>query len=107
MFGRRLLIARLGPVIPLKFPLLRLQTKLELFTSFFTQLRRLCAARYSQKPHFKPVIMDLEIPVRPNPIVTRLDSHEFKAIFNDGLRALIDIFKRNDFELRIAGGAVR
>lgn len=51
--------------------------------------------------------MDTGTPVRPDPIVTRLDTPEFRAIFNDGLRELIAIFKRNDFELRIAGGAVR
>lgn len=45
--------------------------------------------------------------VRADPIVTRLATAEFKAIFNEGLHDLIDIFKRNDHELRIAGGAVR
>lgn len=45
--------------------------------------------------------------VRSNPIVFRLDSVEFKSIFNDSLYSLADIFKRNHYELRIAGGAVR
>lgn len=45
--------------------------------------------------------------VRADPIVTRLATAEFQAIFNDGLHDMIDIFKRNNYELRIAGGAVR
>lgn len=46
-------------------------------------------------------------PVRSDPIVTRLATAEFRAIFNDSLQDMIDIFKQNNYELRIAGGAVR
>ncbi|RNA23117.1 CCA tRNA nucleotidyltransferase mitochondrial [Brachionus plicatilis] len=37
----------------------------------------------------------------------KLDSLEFKSIWNDELNYLFDLFERNDFKIRIAGGAVR
>ena len=38
---------------------------------------------------------------------TKLDSQEFKELFTPELNQLIALFEKNDFELRIAGGAVR
>ena len=50
---------------------------------------------------------DSNIKTRPNPIVTKIDSDEFRSIFTKSLNRLIEIFKQNNYELRIAGGAVR
>lgn len=48
------------------------------------------------------------IKVRDPPIVKTLGSKEFKSILNNvGVEELVDIFKKNNYELRIAGGAVR
>lgn len=44
---------------------------------------------------------------RENPIIMKLDTPEFNALFNDELRSLISIFKEYGYEIRIAGGAVR
>lgn len=54
----------------------------------------------------QPVIRK-HIPHRSDPIVTKLDSTEFRSIFNESLDELIALFKRNGYEIRIAGGAVR
>lgn len=51
--------------------------------------------------------MDLNLKVRVDPIVFKLDTPEFKSIFNEELVDLIDLFKKHDYELRVAGGAVR
>lgn len=37
----------------------------------------------------------------------QLSSTEFKSLFNDGLNGLAEIFGKHQYELRIAGGAVR
>ncbi|XP_023659892.1 CCA tRNA nucleotidyltransferase 1, mitochondrial isoform X1 [Paramormyrops kingsleyae] len=37
----------------------------------------------------------------------QLKTKEFESLFTDGLNAIADIFKKHQFELRIAGGAVR
>lgn len=42
-----------------------------------------------------------------SPITIKLESNELKSIYSSELNSLADIFKRNGFELRIAGGAVR
>lgn len=112
MFSRRLLSTRLGSVnvhhSDILIEILSTQITIIIFAVFCSQ-QLLHSVRLSQKTHFKPVIiMDGDsAAVRPNPIVTRLESAEFKSIFNPSLYELIDIFKRNNYELRIAGGAVR
>ncbi|XP_026291077.1 CCA tRNA nucleotidyltransferase 1, mitochondrial isoform X1 [Frankliniella occidentalis] len=45
--------------------------------------------------------------VRDNPIIMKLDSKEFKAVFTPELETLANIFRKNNYEIRIAGGAVR
>uniref|UniRef100_A0A336M097 CSON009557 protein n=1 Tax=Culicoides sonorensis TaxID=179676 RepID=A0A336M097_CULSO len=50
-------------------------------------------------------IKDLKI--RENPIVMKLDSPQYHAIFTDELHTLLDLFKKYDFEIRLAGGPVR
>ncbi|XP_034023340.1 CCA tRNA nucleotidyltransferase 1, mitochondrial [Thalassophryne amazonica] len=37
----------------------------------------------------------------------RLQSTEFQSVFTDGLKALADVFAKHQYEVRIAGGAVR
>lgn len=55
----------------------------------------------------KKSVLQSDLNPRAVPIVCKLDSKEFKSIFNESLGDLIAIFKKNNFELRIAGGAVR
>ncbi|XP_054746971.1 CCA tRNA nucleotidyltransferase 1, mitochondrial [Anastrepha obliqua] len=71
-------------------------------------------AETSQKPSLhssasQPILKQLGVPskMRSNPAFKKIDTSEFHSIFTDELRALIDIFKRYNYELRIAGGAVR
>ncbi|XP_030753461.1 CCA tRNA nucleotidyltransferase 1, mitochondrial isoform X2 [Sitophilus oryzae] len=44
---------------------------------------------------------------RENPVIMKLESPEFRSIFTDELKALIDLFKKYNYEIRVAGGAVR
>lgn len=37
----------------------------------------------------------------------KLKTSEFESLFNDGLNGLAEVFQKNQYELRIAGGAVR
>lgn len=53
------------------------------------------------------IVINSDLKQRANPIVCKLESVEFKSIFNESLDDLIAIFKKNNYELRIAGGAVR
>lgn len=45
--------------------------------------------------------------IRPDPAVKKIDTPEFKSIFTEELRTLIGLFAKYNYELRIAGGAVR
>lgn len=45
--------------------------------------------------------------MREDPAFTKVDSEEFHSIFTPELEALVDLFKKYNYELRIAGGAVR
>ena len=44
---------------------------------------------------------------RENPVIDKLDSSEFRALFSPELKILEDTFKKYGYEIRIAGGAVR
>ncbi|GJQ79227.1 hypothetical protein Trydic_g5471 [Trypoxylus dichotomus] len=44
---------------------------------------------------------------REQPIITKLNTPAFKSIFTNELTLLISLFKKYNFEIRIAGGAVR
>lgn len=44
---------------------------------------------------------------RQNPVIMKLDFPEFKSIFTEELDVLISLFKEYNYEIRIAGGAVR
>lgn len=44
---------------------------------------------------------------RQDPVILKLTTPEFKSIFTPELETLVDLFRRNGYEIRIAGGAVR
>lgn len=44
---------------------------------------------------------------RENPVIAKLDTPAFKSIFTEEVKDLVSVFKKHNFELRIAGGAVR
>ncbi|KAH8264211.1 hypothetical protein KR038_004504 [Drosophila bunnanda] len=45
--------------------------------------------------------------IRQNPVFRKVDTPEFRSIFTPELEALVGLFKKYNYELRIAGGAVR
>ncbi|KYQ56083.1 tRNA-nucleotidyltransferase 1, mitochondrial [Trachymyrmex zeteki] len=51
--------------------------------------------------------MDDQPPSRVDPVVMKLDSPYFRSIFTPELEKLASLFKKHNYELRIAGGAVR
>lgn len=52
--------------------------------------------------------MQNHVKVRENPIVTNLaDDPLFKSIFTNELNDLVKLFEKYNYEIRIAGGAVR
>lgn len=46
-------------------------------------------------------------PYRSDPIIKTLDTPAFKAILTPEVKFLQEVFKRHNYELRVAGGAVR
>lgn len=50
-------------------------------------------------------IKDLKI--REDPVVLKLETPQYHAIFTEELHTLIDLFQKYDFEIRLAGGPVR
>lgn len=44
---------------------------------------------------------------RESPIITKLDTPAFKSIFTDELNSFVSLFRKHNYEIRIAGGAVR
>lgn len=44
---------------------------------------------------------------RPEPVIMKLEGPEFRSIFTPELNTLAEVFKKSNYELRIAGGAVR
>ncbi|XP_046658683.1 CCA tRNA nucleotidyltransferase 1, mitochondrial [Homalodisca vitripennis] len=61
------------------------------------------------KPYFKSSFRFYaqETKARENPIIMKLDTPEFSSLFTVELLTLASIFKNHNYELRIAGGAVR
>ncbi|XP_029173206.1 CCA tRNA nucleotidyltransferase 1, mitochondrial isoform X1 [Nylanderia fulva] len=53
------------------------------------------------------VKMTDQLTARSNPVIMRLDSPEFRSVFTPELESLASLFHRYNYELRIAGGAVR
>lgn len=51
---------------------------------------------------------DAQLPLsRDNPVIMKLNSPEFHSVFTPELQTLENLFKKYNYELRIAGGAVR
>ncbi|XP_054990748.1 CCA tRNA nucleotidyltransferase 1, mitochondrial [Sorex araneus] len=56
----------------------------------------------------RPLLTRPGAPGPRRPLVTmKLQSPEFQSLFTEGLKSLIELFAREEHELRIAGGAVR
>ncbi|XP_065355234.1 CCA tRNA nucleotidyltransferase 1, mitochondrial [Calliphora vicina] len=70
-------------------------------------LRSMSASCKQQTKELKPVVLGAPNKMRDNPAVKKIDTPEFKSIFTEELNALVDLFKKYNYELRIAGGAVR
>lgn len=51
--------------------------------------------------------MDPNVKVREDPVVVKLDNELFRSIFTDELNHLVEVFKKHNYEIRVAGGAVR
>lgn len=51
--------------------------------------------------------MDQELKCRENPVVLKLESAEFKSIFTPEVTILKSLFDKYQYEIRVAGGAVR
>ncbi|CAG9789363.1 unnamed protein product [Diatraea saccharalis] len=49
----------------------------------------------------------MELKCRESPVVTKLSSPEFHSIFTPEVQQLRNIFDKHNYEIRIAGGAVR
>ena len=47
------------------------------------------------------------IQYRQNPVIEQLSVEKCRSLFSKELHKLVELFRRNDFEIRIAGGAVR
>uniref|UniRef100_A0A182QZM7 Poly A polymerase head domain-containing protein n=1 Tax=Anopheles farauti TaxID=69004 RepID=A0A182QZM7_9DIPT len=85
------------------------QTRTLLKQIFYNNL--LCRYSSSNAERFKDFIakrrMEARAIARPDPVVMKIDSPEFHSIFTQELNDLIALFKRYNYEIRIAGGAVR
>lgn len=51
--------------------------------------------------------MDVELKCRENAVVLKLQSAEFKSIFTPEVTELKKLFDKYNYEIRVAGGAVR
>ena len=51
--------------------------------------------------------MDPNVKFRENPIVIKIENELFKSIFTEELTDMLAIFKKYNYEIRVAGGAVR
>lgn len=49
----------------------------------------------------------MELKCREDPVVTKLNTPEFKALFTTEVQDLQKLFEKYNYEIRIAGGAVR
>lgn len=52
-------------------------------------------------------VKKFDVPSRTDPVIMKLDCPEFHSIFTPELQTLANLFKKYNYELRIAGGAVR
>lgn len=49
----------------------------------------------------------METKWRDDPVITTLDTPQFKSILRKNILDLVSLFQKHDYEIRIAGGAVR
>ncbi|XP_076762277.1 CCA tRNA nucleotidyltransferase 1, mitochondrial [Xylocopa sonorina] len=72
----------------------------------FRYLLKNCLRTYQS---WQKVIMKDEVmpPSRSDPIIKKLDNQLFNSIFTPELENLTELFKKHNYELKIAGGAVR
>ncbi|CAH2045241.1 unnamed protein product, partial [Iphiclides podalirius] len=66
----------------------------------YCQLKKVRSPRLRSKT-------DMELKHREDPIVTKLDTPEFKNLFTKEVQDLRKLFEKYNYEIRIAGGAVR
>lgn len=72
------------------------------FTDMFLFIQRCCS--FAQKRINK---MECSVKSRDDPVIMKLDSKEFKSIFNDEVCTLKALFEKYGYEIRLAGGPVR
>lgn len=51
--------------------------------------------------------MEANLKWRTDPVITTLDTPQFKSILRKNILDLVALFRKYDYEIRIAGGAVR
>lgn len=51
--------------------------------------------------------MEANLKWRTDPVITTLDTPQFKSILRKNILDLVALFQKNGYEIRIAGGAVR
>ena len=74
---------------------------------FAVQVRKYGLTRRIHERVWKKTRMDDQPLSRVDPVITKLDSPEFRSVFTPELEKLASLFKKYNYELRIAGGAVR
>ncbi|KAI5631155.1 poly A polymerase head domain-containing protein [Phthorimaea operculella] len=76
----------------------------KLYRSF--NVRAFCTVTASSRRRVRSK-MDIDLKCREDPVVIKLDSQEFKEIFTQEVMDLKKLFDKYNYEIRIAGGAVR
>lgn len=51
--------------------------------------------------------MEANLKWRSDPVITTLETPQFKTILRKNILDLVAIFQKHNYEIRIAGGAVR
>lgn len=69
-------------------------------------IRGYCSFIFGSRRRIRSRI-DMELKCRDPPIVTKLDTKEFNSIFTQEVSTLKTLFDKYNYEIRIAGGAVR
>ncbi|VDN25039.1 unnamed protein product [Gongylonema pulchrum] len=73
------------------------------FKHLLQQVRKVTTPSFEKSKAIRPKM----ITERLVPLTRKLDTPEFRALFTPQLIKLNDLFRKNDFQLRMAGGAVR
>lgn len=83
------------------------QLKLRLRHSHLPQETRIRFAAQSSNIIKKYKQMEKDLKYRTDPVIATLDTPQFKSIFTKNLVDLVALFNKYNYEIRIAGGAVR